>query len=173
VPARWDVHSIERFMILFGPISSIFDYATFGLLILLLGSSQDSAKAFHAGWFVESLFTQILVVLAIRTRMSPFWRSRPSRELAAAIFAALVVAVVVPISPLGSVLGFGALPVTFWLLLVVIVAAYLTMVEIAKRIYDSHEAGRAASAAAAHQPVAAPPPAATPPPAVADRRPAR
>ncbi len=149
VPARWDVHSIERFMILFGPISSIFDYATFGLLLLLLGSSAEAAPAFHAGWFIESLFTQILVVLAIRTRMSPFWRSRPSRELAAAIFAALVVAVVVPLSPLGSVLGFGALPLAFWPLLVGIVVAYLTMVEIAKRIYDRREDRRSASTAAA------------------------
>jgi Mg2+-importing ATPase len=162
VPARWDVHSIERFMILFGPISSIFDYATFGLLLLMLGQNE---KSFHTGWFVESLFTQILVVLAIRTRMSPFWRSRPSRELAAAIFAALVVAVVVPISPLGSVLGFGALPIAFWPLLVAIVVAYLTMVEIAKRIYDSHEAGRTGAAPA----TAAPAPAAKPVPAVADR----
>ena len=174
VPARWDVHSIERFMILFGPISSIFDYATFGLLLLLLGSGPNSAAAFHTGWFVESLFTQILVVLVIRTRMSPFWRSRPSRELALAIFAALVVAVVVPISPLGSVLGFGALPIAFWFLLVGIVAAYLTMVEIAKRIYDNHEAGRAAQAAAA--PAVPAPAVAGPagtPPAVARRRPAR
>jgi Mg2+-importing ATPase len=169
VPARWDVHSIERFMILFGPISSIFDYATFGLLLLMLGQKEES---FHTGWFVESLFTQILVVLAIRTRMSPFWRSRPSRELAAAIFAALVAAVVVPISPLGSVLGFGPLPIAFWLLLVGIVAAYLTMVEIAKRIYDNHEMRRAA-AAAGRQPAAAHQSAATPPPVVADRRPAR
>jgi Mg2+-importing ATPase len=149
VPARWDVHSIERFMILFGPISSIFDYATFGLLILLLGSSQESAKAFHAGWFVESLFTQILVVLAIRTRMSPFWKSRPSRELGLAIVGALAVAVIVPLSPLGSFLGFDKLPATFWPLLVVIVAAYLTMVEIAKRIYDSRELRRAAAASPA------------------------
>ncbi|MGZ6273804.1 MAG: HAD-IC family P-type ATPase, partial [Candidatus Limnocylindrales bacterium] len=156
VPARWDVHSIERFMILFGPISSIFDYATFGLLILLLGSSPDSAKAFHAGWFVESLFTQILVVLVIRTRMSPFWRSRPSKELAAAIVAALAVAVILPLSPLGSVLGFDALPIAFWPLLAGIVAAYLTMVEIAKRIYDRREDRRSAStavaAAAVHTP---------------------
>ena len=148
VPARWDVHSIERFMILFGPISSIFDFATFGLLILLLGSSPESAKAFHAGWFVESLFTQILVVLVIRTKMSPFWKSRPSKELALAVVGALAVAVIIPVSPLGAIFDFGALPVTFWLLLVVIVIAYLTMVEIVKRIYDNHEAGRAAAATA-------------------------
>jgi Mg2+-importing ATPase len=151
VPARWDVHAIERFMILFGPISSIFDYVTFGLLLLLLGSGESAASAFHAGWFIESLFTQILVVLAIRTRMSPFWRSRPSRELALAIFAALAVAVIVPLSPLGSVLGFGALPIAFWPLLVGIVAAYLAMVEIAKLIYDRRE-DRHAAEAAVHQP---------------------
>jgi Mg2+-importing ATPase len=153
-PARWDVHAIERFMILFGPISSIFDYATFGLLLLLLGQNE---KSFHTGWFVESLFTQILVVLAIRTRMSPFWRSRPSRPLAVAIFAALAAAVIVPLSPLGSILGFGVLPAVFWLALVAIVAAYLTMVEVAKRFYDRHEDRRAAAVvAAARHPASTP-----------------
>ena len=148
-PARWDVHAIERFMVVFGPISSIFDYATFGLLILLLGSSLDSAPAFHAGWFIESLFTQILVVLAIRTRRSPFWLSRPSRELALAVVAALAVAVLIPLSPLAIVLKFGGLPATFWPFLVAIVAAYLTLVEVAKRLFDRHEDRRAATAAAA------------------------
>jgi Mg2+-importing ATPase len=154
LPARWDVHAIERFMILFGPISSIFDYVTFGLLLLMLGQNEDS---FHTGWFVESLFTQILVVLAIRTRVSPFWRSRPSRALGAAIVGALVAAVIVPLSPLGSVLGFGALPIAFWPLLVAIVAAYLTMVEVAKRFYDRREDRRAAAiVAAARHPASAP-----------------
>jgi P-type Mg2+ transporter len=153
VPARWDVHAIERFMVVFGPISSIFDYATFGLLILLLGSSQASAEAFHTGWFIESLFTQILVVLAIRTRRSPFWLSRPSRELALAVTLALAVAVLIPLSPLATVLSFGVLPATFWPFLVAIVAAYLTLVEVAKRLFDRREDRRAASAAAAvHHP---------------------
>ena len=138
-PARWDVHAIERFMIAFGPISSIFDYVTFGLLLLMLGNNEDS---FHTGWFVESLFTQILVVLAIRTRRSPFWLSRPSKQLGAAIVAALAAAVIIPVSPLGSVIGFGALPWQFWLLLVAIVVAYLTMVELMKRWFDGREARR-------------------------------
>jgi Mg2+-importing ATPase len=138
-PARWDVHAIERFMIAFGPISSIFDYVTFGLLLLMLGNNEDS---FHTGWFVESLFTQILVVLAIRTRRSPFWLSRPSKQLAAAIVAALAAAVIIPVSPLGSVIGFGALPWQFWPLLVAIVVAYLTMVELMKRWFDGREARR-------------------------------
>jgi Mg2+-importing ATPase len=138
-PARWDVHAIERFMIAFGPISSIFDYVTFGLLLLMLGNNEDS---FHTGWFVESLFTQILVVLVIRTRRTPFWRSRPSRQLGAAIAAALAAAVLIPLSPLGSVIGFGALPWQFWLLLVAIVAAYLTLVELTKYWFDRREARR-------------------------------
>jgi Mg2+-importing ATPase len=138
-PARWDVHAIERFMIVFGPISSLFDYVTFGLLLLMLGSNEDS---FHTGWFVESLFTQILVVLVIRTRRTPFWRSRPSKQLGAAIVAALAAAVLIPLSPLGSVIGFGALPWQFWLLLVAIVAGYLTLVELTKYWFDRREARR-------------------------------
>ena len=141
-PARWDVHAIERFMIVFGPISSVFDYATFGVLLLMLGTSAANESSFHTGWFVESLFTQILVVLVIRTRMTPFWRSRPSRQLGAAIVAALAAAVIIPVSPLGSVLGFGALPWQFWPLLVVLVVAYLTLIEIVKRIFDRREAQR-------------------------------
>jgi P-type Mg2+ transporter len=133
LPARWDVHAIQRFMLIFGPISSVFDYVTFGLLLLALGVNE---RAFHTGWFIESLFTQVLVVLVIRTRRSPFWRSRPSPQLLGAIGAALAAAVIIPLSPLGDVLGFTALPIGFWLLLVVIVAAYLALVELAKRRFE-------------------------------------
>ncbi len=90
LPARWDIRGVERFMVVFGPISSLFDFLTFGLLLLVLGQDE---RAFHTGWFIESLFTQILVVLVIRTRRSPFWHSRPSRELVVAIIAALAAAV--------------------------------------------------------------------------------
>jgi P-type Mg2+ transporter len=133
VPARWDVHAIERFMLIFGPISSLFDFVTFGLLLLVLGVNE---RAFHTGWFIESLFTQVLVVLVIRTRRSPFWLSRPSRPLLGAIGVALAAAVIVPVSPLGDVLGFTALPIAFWLLLAVIVAAYLALVEVVKRRFE-------------------------------------
>jgi Mg2+-importing ATPase len=133
VPARWDVHAIQRFMLIFGPISSVFDYVTFGLLLLVLGADE---KAFHTGWFIESLFTQVLVVLVIRTRRSPFWLSRPSPPMLVAIAAALAAAALIPLSPLGSVLGFAGLPLAFWPLLVVIVAAYLALVEVAKRRFE-------------------------------------
>jgi Mg2+-importing ATPase len=139
-PARWDVHSIERFMLLFGPISSIFDYVTFGLLLWLVGSNVSSGPAFHSGWFVESLFTQILVVLVIRTRRSPFWRSRPSPQLVAAIVG-----------------GAGSWPCSYpsprasgtssaltrcrsrsGRFLIAVTAAYLVLVETAKTIFNRH-----------------------------------
>ena len=140
-PARWDVHATERFMVIFGPVSSIFDYLTFGALLLMLG--RDNPDSFHTGWFVESLFTQILVVLVIRTRMTPFWRSRPSKLLGVAILLALAAAVIIPLSPIGTkLIGFGGLPWQFWPLLAGLVVAYLALIEIVKRVFDRHEAKR-------------------------------
>jgi Mg2+-importing ATPase len=140
-PARWDVHAIERFMVIFGPVSSIFDYLTFGALLLMLG--RDNPDSFHTGWFVESLFTQILVVLVIRTRITPFWRSRPSKLLGLAILLALAAAVIIPLSPIGTkLIGFGGLPWQFWPLLAGLVVAYLALIEIVKRIFDQREAKR-------------------------------
>jgi len=140
LPARWDIRGVERFMIVFGPISSLFDFLTFGLLLLVLGSDE---RAFHTGWFIESLFTQILVVLVIRTRRSPFWRSRPSRELVVAIVLALAAAVLIPASPLASLLEFAGLPPLYWVMLVGIVVAYLALVEAVKRITEGWLRARA------------------------------
>ena len=132
-PARWDVGSIRRFMLVFGPVSSVFDFLTFGVLLWAVGANEQQ---FQTGWFIESLFTQVLVVLVIRTRLSPFWRSRPSRSLTIAIIAALAATVVIPLSPLAPVLGFAALPAVFWVLLAVLVAGYLALVELVKRRFD-------------------------------------
>jgi ATPase, P-type (transporting), HAD superfamily, subfamily IC len=139
-PARWDIHGVERFMLVFGPISSVFDFVTFGLLLLVLGPNE---KAFHTGWFIESLFTQILVVLVIRTQRSPFWRSRPSRELVVAIVAALAAAVLIPASPLGALLEFAGLPPLYWVLLAGIVVGYLALVETVKRLSEGWLTARA------------------------------
>jgi Mg2+-importing ATPase len=132
-PARWDVRNIQRFMLVFGPVSSVFDFLTFGLLLLAVGANEQQ---FQTGWFIESLFTQVLVVLVIRTRLSPFWLSRPSRPMTIAIVAALVVTVAIPLSPLGPVLGFASLPWGYWALPAALVAAYLTLVELVKRRFD-------------------------------------
>ncbi len=129
-PAQWDIRGIERFMLVFGPISSIFDYLTFGLLLVIVNSNE---AAFHTGWFVESLATQVLVIFVIRTRRTPFWRSRPSRPLLAAALGAVLVAVALPLSPLAGLLGFSSLPALYWVVLPLLVAAYLAIVELVKR----------------------------------------
>ena len=139
-PARWDVSAIQRFMMVFGPVSSLFDFLTFGALLLILGANEQE---FQTGWFIESLFTQVLVVLVIRTRLSPFWHSRPSRPLMGAIVVALAAAVLIPLSPLGPVLGFAPLPPAFWVLLVVLVSAYLALVELVKRRFEPTAAAAA------------------------------
>jgi len=128
-PVHWNLPTIERFMITFGPISSIFDFLTFGLLLLVLHADE---AAFHTGWFTESLATQVLVVLAIRTSRVPFWRSRPSPLLLAAVLAAVAAAILIPLSPIGPVIGFVVLPPLYWLLLAATVATYLVLVEIVK-----------------------------------------
>jgi P-type Mg2+ transporter len=131
-PARWDVASIRRFMLIFGPISSLFDFLTFWLLLVVVGSNEQS---FQTGWFIESIFTQVLVVLVIRTRLAP-WRSRPSRPLMLAILAALVITVAIPLSPVGPLLGFVAPPALFWPLLAGLVVTYLGLVELIKRRFE-------------------------------------
>ncbi len=111
----------------------LFDFLTFGVLLLAVGANEHQ---FQTGWFIESLFTQVLVVLVIRTRLSPFWHSRPSKPLTIAIIAALGAAVVIPLSPLARTLGFAPLPPVFWGLLIVLVATYLALVEFVKRRFE-------------------------------------
>ena len=129
-PAHWDTAFIRRFMIFFGPISSIFDFATFGIMIWVFNAH---APLFRSGWFVESLATQSLIIFAIRTRRVPFFRSRPSRPLAVATVICVAIGGVLPYSPLAHVLGFTALPVGFLGALVAMILFYLVLVELGKR----------------------------------------
>jgi Mg2+-importing ATPase len=131
-PSHWDIASIRRFMLFFGPISSLFDFLTFALM---LGVFQASAGEFRAGWFAESLATQTLVIFAIRTRRSPFTRSRPSRPLLIACLATVAVGAALPQSPLAGILGFTPLPTGFFLALTAMVVGYLVMIELAKRVF--------------------------------------
>ncbi|MFD1321053.1 magnesium-translocating P-type ATPase [Micromonospora sonneratiae] len=133
-PAHWSLREIRRFMFIFGPLSSMFDFLTFALLLLLLHAGPPE---FRSGWFVESLATQTLVIFVIRTQVSPFWRSRPSRPLLFAALAGVTVAVLLPYSPLAGTLGFTRLPSVFLIVVVVLVAVYLAMVETTKRILFS------------------------------------
>ncbi len=131
-PAHWDLGFIRRFMLLFGPISSVFDFLTFGVMLWVFSAK---ANLFQTGWFVESLATQTLVIFVIRTRRIPFIRSRPGTALAATSIAAVLVAAVLPFTPAASWLGFRPLPPLYFLLLAGMVAVYLALAETAKAVF--------------------------------------
>lgn len=127
-PRRWDIPFIRRYMLTFGLVSSIFDYLTFGVLLLGL---QATTGQFRTGWFVESVLSASLIVLVIRTRR-PFYTSRPSTALLLSTLLTGLVTVLLPITPLGMFLGFESLPAIFWMALVGILVAYAGTAELAK-----------------------------------------
>lgn len=131
-PSHWDIAAIRRFMLLFGPISSLFDFATFGLMLFVLHAAPSE---FRSGWFIESIATQTLIVFAVRTRRVPFLHSRPSLALTVCVLAVVAVGAWLPYSPVADVLGFTPLPALFFLALVGMVVAYLVLVEAAKVLY--------------------------------------
>lgn len=131
-PAHWDIALIRRFMLVFGPISSVFDFLTFGVMLWVF---HAHATEFRSGWFVESLATQTLVIFAIRTRRVPFVRSRPSVPLTMAALAAVTVGAVLPLSPVAAPLGLAPLPPLFFVALAAMVAIYLVLIEVGKRIF--------------------------------------
>ena len=127
-PHDWDPDFIRRFMLTLGPVSSVFDFATFWLLLTVF---HAEAALFRTGWFIESMATQVLVIFVIRTRSAP-WRSRPSPWLIAAALGVVATAVLLPFSPLASLLGFVSPPLEL-LLIAVLALAYLACAEAAKR----------------------------------------
>jgi Mg2+-importing ATPase len=138
-PVKWDVKFIERFMLVFGPISSVFDFLTFYVLLYLFGAGET---LFQTGWFIESITTQVLVVFAIRTRR-PLFRSRPHLFLAAMALGVIAVAMALPLLPVvGRWLGFVAPPPLFFVFLIGATLAYLAIVEITKRIFYRAIAGQ-------------------------------
>jgi Mg2+-importing ATPase len=131
-PSHWNIAFIRRFMLTFGPISSLFDFLTFGLM---LGVLHAGPVEFRTGWFVESLATQTLIIFAIRTRRVPFFRSRPGLVLTLAAFAVVAVGVAITVSPLSHSLGFTPLPWLFFAALVVFTIVYLVLVEVTKSVF--------------------------------------
>jgi P-type Mg2+ transporter len=140
-PQRWDMKFIRDFMIFIGPISSLYDFLTFYVLLHFFHASE---KLFHTGWFVESLATQTLVVFVIRTAGRP-WRSKPSGWLTLNTLAIVAIAVALPFSPLSALLGFTPPPLPFFAFLVFSSLTYLLLVEIAKRIFFAHASARSAA----------------------------
>ena len=128
-PRRWDMKLIRNFMVLIGPISSIYDFLTFYVLLHFFHASQPE---FHTGWFVESLATQTLVLFIIRTMGNPL-KSRPSAPLAITTILIVVIGIALPYSPVAGLLGFTMLPGPFFTFLAISTATYLLLVEWAKR----------------------------------------
>jgi P-type Mg2+ transporter len=137
-PAAWDMKFIRNFMSVFGPVSSIFDFVTFWVMLSLLRAGHTE---FRTGWFVESIATQTLVVYVIRTRRIPFFKSRPSVPMLLVPTGAAVVGAILPYTGVAHLLGFTPLPTTFFLLLFGMVVLYLLLVELAKtRFYRAPHA---------------------------------
>jgi Mg2+-importing ATPase len=130
-PQRWDIRFIRNFMIVFGAISSVFDFMTFGLLLFAL---QASAAQFQTGWFLVSVVTELLIVPVIRTRR-PFYQSRMGRPLLVSTGVVLAASVTLPYLPPGQWLGFTPLPPPFLLAFAAITALYLLVSEAAKHVF--------------------------------------
>ena len=130
-PRRWDIKAIRKFMLTFGLVSSVFDYLTFGVLLFILHATQDQ---FRTGWFLESVISASLIVLVIRSR-KPFFKSRPSKYLLMATLLTVIVTVVLPFTPLGGIFGFSRLPISFLLLIAIIVMLYIISAEMVKTVF--------------------------------------
>ncbi len=130
-PRKWAIGELRRFILYIGPISSIFDYATF-FIMLYVFKSLTNADLFHTGWFVESIFTQTLIIHVIRTNKIPFLQSRASWPLIFTSLAIVAVGAWLPYSPLAQWLGFVPLPPLYWLLLLGMLVIYVILTQIVK-----------------------------------------
>ena len=130
-PRRWDIKAIRKFMITFGIVSSVFDYLTFGLLLLVLHASQVQ---FRTGWFLESVISASMIVLVIRSR-KPFFRSQPGKYLLIATLSIITVTLILPFTPLAGIFEFCQLPVHFLLLIGLIIFLYIFTAEIVKKVF--------------------------------------
>jgi Mg2+-importing ATPase len=128
-PRPWNIDYIKKFMLIIGPISSIFDFITFGVMLYLF---HFSAVLFHTGWFIESLVTQTLVIHVIRTGKIPFLQSMPSRFLIVTSLLIVCVGLVIPLLPIAKDLGFAPLPATFYVALALIAGSYFLLVQAVK-----------------------------------------
>lgn len=130
-PRQWTIDKTLRFILFIGPISSIFDYATFFLMLYVFNSWHNPAM-FHTGWFVESLFTQTLIIHVIRTNKIPFIQSRASWQLMLTSLVIVAIGAWLTISPLAGALGFVPLPPMYWLYLAIMMLGYALLTQVVK-----------------------------------------
>ena len=132
-PRPWDIGEIKRFILFIGPISSIFDYTTFFVMLWVFNCWDPSrAAVFQTGWFVESLMTQTLIIHVIRTNRIPFIQSRASRSLTLTTLSIMAFGIWLPYSPMASSLGFAQLPPMYWPILLITLLAYVGLTQAAK-----------------------------------------
>lgn len=130
-PRKWAIGELRRFIIFIGPISSIFDYTTY-FLMLYVFNCWNNPDLFHTGWFVESLFTQTLIIHVIRTNKIPFIQSRASKPLILTSLLIVALGAYLPFSPLASTLGFVPLPPLYWLFLFAMLMTYVALTQLVK-----------------------------------------
>ena len=130
-PRRWDIDNIFKFMLFIGPISSIFDYATY-FTMLYVFDCWNNASLFQTGWFVESILTQTLIIHIIRTARIPFIESRASAALIATTIIICLISVLLPSTWIGSALGFSPLPPLYWPILATFLSTYAVLTHLVK-----------------------------------------
>ncbi len=133
-PRKWQIGDIGKYMLFIGPVSSIFDYATFGVMWFIFGAWRMPAL-FQTGWFVESLLTQTLIVHVIRSRKIPFLQTRASKPLLLSTGLIMLAGIYIVYSPIASLLGFVRLPAVYWPILAAILLSYIALTQIIKTWY--------------------------------------
>ena len=134
-PRKWVVGDIRRFMIWIGPISSIFDYATFGVMIFIFHSWTHNASLFQTGWFVESLLTQTLIVHVIRSKKLPLIQTWARKTLLLMTALVMIIGIIIPMSPIGPFFGFTKLPILYYPILLLILISYIGLTQLVKTWY--------------------------------------
>jgi Mg2+-importing ATPase len=130
-PRKWDIKAIRKFMITFGLVSSVFDYLTFGALLLVLHATQVQ---FRTAWFLESVVSASLIVLVIRTR-NPFFKSRPGQYLLITTLSIAAAAIILPFTPFAAMFGLGKLPASFFIVIGLVVVLYIATAEMVKKVF--------------------------------------
>jgi Mg2+-importing ATPase len=131
-PRKWDIGMIERFILFLGPVSSLFDYGTYFVMLYVFGAWANPAL-FHTGWFVESLLTQTLIIHIIRTNKIPFIQSHASWPVTLSTLSIVALGIWLPFSPFAASLGFVPLPMLYWLILVLFLISYFVITQMVKR----------------------------------------
>ena len=131
VPRKWTMNKIEKYVLIIGPISSIFDYITF-FVMLYVFNCWNNPELFHTAWFIESIFTQTIIIHIIRTNKIPFIQSRASKPMLLSSIIILSIAVLITLTPVAAYLGFVKLPLLYWGILIIMMLLYITLTQIVK-----------------------------------------